>query len=229
MFGILSRQCLCTSKRVWAAPAPVCSSLLPAGQLAVFGAGWTARGQCTKRTGLGDFLAEIGIPTNAATKMAGRANLQKSRVSTTRTNYNGLAATLGSEGALAAICRSSNLLKSPPETTSGAHAAYVDIHGADGAAQAILKNPNLLCSPAANIKKVQKTLVEFLSADGAAELISQAPAVLNSGPDTAEGVLKAIVDVMGADQAAVAILKTLLCYQPVLTLSRAAIRQLSMF
>ena len=69
-----------------------------------------------------DFLGEIGVPDTAAVQMAGIAHLQKSRVSTLRTNYTGLVATLGSEDALRGILKSYVLLQSPPDTTAGANA-----------------------------------------------------------------------------------------------------------
>merc|ERR1712166_974675 len=120
MFGIVSRGCTFASRRVWATP-PLSVGFSPLALSAVFGAGKTARGKCTKSVELADFLAEIGVPDKDVVRMADIAHLQKYRVSTIRTNYSGLVATLGAEGALGGILKSYALLLSPSDTTSGAH------------------------------------------------------------------------------------------------------------
>ena len=61
MFGIVSRRCASTSRRVWATP-PLSVGFSPLALSAVFGAGQTARGKCTKSVELADFLAVIGVP-----------------------------------------------------------------------------------------------------------------------------------------------------------------------
>merc|ERR1712086_226630 len=96
----------------------------------------TVSGKGTKSVELADFLAEIGVPDKDVVRIAGSSNLQKYRVSTLRTNYTGLVATLGAEGALGGILKSYGLLTSPPDTTSSAYAAWMDILGADRAAAA---------------------------------------------------------------------------------------------
>merc|ERR1712086_998917 len=170
MFGIVSRRCTFASRRVWANP-PLSVGSSPLALSAVFGAGKTARGKCTKSVELADLFAEIGVPDKDMVRMAGIAHLQKSSVSIIRTNYTGLVATLGAEGALGGILKSYSLLETPPDTISGAHDAWVDILGADGAAAAILKNPAVLISPGDNIKGAHKELVDILGADGAAAAI----------------------------------------------------------
>merc|ERR1712166_1412466 len=134
MFGIVSRRCASASRRVWATP-PLSVGSFPLALSAVFGAG-TVRGKCTKSVELADFLAEIGVPDKDVVRMADSAVLHKSRVSTIRTNYTGLVATLGAEGALRGILQVSGLLRYSSDTTSDAHAAWVGILGADGAAAA---------------------------------------------------------------------------------------------
>merc|ERR1712086_950706 len=158
MFGIVSRRCTFASRRVWATP-PSSVGSSPLALSAVFGAGKTARGKCTKSVELADFFADIGVPDKDVVRMAGTAHLQKSSVSIIRTNYSGLVATLGAEGALAGILKSYSLLETPPDTISGAHAAWVRILGADGAAAAILQNATVLRSPAATMKGAHKALV----------------------------------------------------------------------
>merc|ERR1712166_88444 len=185
MFGIVSRGCASTSRRVWAAP-PLYVGSFPLALSAVFGAG-TARGKSTKSVELADFLAEIGVPEKTAAKMAGIAQLQKYRVSTIRDNYSGLVATLGAEGALGGILKNYSLLKAPPDTTASAHSTWIDILGADGAAAAILKNPAVLISPAETMKGSHKALENILGADGAAAAILQNPGVLISPADTIMG------------------------------------------
>merc|ERR1712086_1128787 len=161
MFGIVSRRCTFASRRVWATP-PLSLGFSPLALSAVFGAGKTARGKCTKSVELADFFTEIGMPDKDVVRMADIAHLQKYRVSTIRDNYSGLVATLGAEGALGGILKSYSLLQSPSDTTSSAHAAWVGILGADGAAAAILKNPDVLTSPAATIKGAHTALVDIL-------------------------------------------------------------------
>ena len=156
---------------------------------------------------LADFFSEIGVPDKIAVQMAGRELLQKSSISTIRTNYDGLAAILGDEGALEAICKVYSLLLSPPETTSGALTAWADILGADGATMAILKSPGVLTSPAGTIKGGHEALVEILGADGAAETVLHCPAVLNAPAETIKGAHKTLVDILGAVEAAMAILQ----------------------
>jgi len=205
MFGIVSRRCASASRRVWATP-PLSVGSFPLALSAVFGAG-TARGKSTKSVELADFLAEIGVPEQTAAKMAGIAQLQKYRVSTIRTNYTGLVATLGTEGALGGILKSYSLLMSPPDTISGAHEAWVTILGADGAAAAILKTPNVLISPGDNIKGAQKALEIILGADRAAAAIIKSPQVLMPTADTMKSAHQALVDILGADRADETILK----------------------
>ena len=106
-------------------------------------------------------MADINVPGKDVVRMAGIATLQKYRVSTLRTNYSGLVATLGAEGALEAILKSFALLRSPAETIKGAHEALVGVLGADGAAVAILQSPNVLRSPADTIKGANKALLDI--------------------------------------------------------------------
>ena len=206
MFGIVSRGCASASRRVWATP-PLSVGSSPLALSAVFGAG-TARGKCTKSVELAHFLAEIGVPGKDVVRMAGIAQLQNRSVSTIRTNYSGLVATLGAEGALGGILKSYGVLLAPSDTTSSAHAAWVDILGADAAANAIIQSPNVLTSPGETIEAAHKALVEVLGADGAAAAILQSSNVLRAPADTIKGAHLALVDALGADRAAAAILQS---------------------
>merc|ERR1712166_1436404 len=120
MFGIVSRGCTFASRRVWATP-PLSVGFSPLALSAVFGAGKTARGKCTKSVELADFLAEIGVPDKDVVRIAGNATLQKSSVSTIRDNYSGLVVALGAEGALGGIVKSYSMLLAPSDTTLSAH------------------------------------------------------------------------------------------------------------
>merc|ERR1712166_1091463 len=139
MLGIVSRRCGSASKMVWATP-PSSLGFSPLALSRVRCAA-TVRGKGTKSVELADFFTEIGVPDKDVVRMAGTAQLRKHRVSTLRTNYSGLVAVLGAEGALGGILKTYGLLKAPPDTISGAHAAWMDILGADGAAAAICTNP----------------------------------------------------------------------------------------
>jgi len=203
MFGAAFRRCA-FARACAPSAAPVGFSPLALSTVRCAG---TVSGKGTRSTELAGFLTEIGVPDKVAVQMAGRALLQKSSISTIRTNYDGLVATLGAEDALEAICKGPSLLLSPPETTSGALTACADILGADGATAAILKSPGVITSPAGTIKGSHEALVEVLGAEGAAETILHCPAVLNAPAETIKGAHEALVNILGDDGAAQAILK----------------------
>ena len=144
MFGSVRRGCASASRMIWATP-PLSVSSLPLASSAVrCASGGTAGGKGTKSIELKRFLAEIKLPDKVAARIAGRAEIQKSSVSTLRTNYNGLVAILGAEGALDTISRNCGVLTSSPENVSATQKTLVEIMGADRAADAILKGPDVL-------------------------------------------------------------------------------------
>merc|ERR1712166_861471 len=178
MFGCVLRRCAFVGVRA-CAPSSWSVGFSPLALSTVRSAG-TVSGEGTRGSiGIADFLIKAGMPEKAATQVA-CTRLQNRTLSDMRTNYDGLVAVLGTEGALQAIPRAYSLLETPPETTFGAHAALVELLGADGAADVIRKTPNVLRSPGEPIKRAHKALVNILDADGAADAILQSPAVLRS-------------------------------------------------
>ena len=143
MFGSVRRGCASASRRIWATP-PLSVSSLPLASSAVRCASGAAGGKGTKVIELKRFLAMIKVPDKVAARIAGRAEIQRISVSTLRTNYNGLVAILGAEGALDTISRNCGLLTSSPENVSTTRNILVEIMGADRAADAILKGPDVL-------------------------------------------------------------------------------------
>lgn len=205
MFGIVFRRCVFVDVRA-CAPSQSCSVGFSPLLSVVRGAG-TVSGKGTKSVDIAHFLAGRGMAEKAAIKIAGGAHLQKSSVSTIRTNYNGLVAILGSDSALEAIPRCHSLLETPPGTTSGAMEALEDILGADGAAEVIRKSPTILKAPGGTIKGAHLAWLNILGADVTVEVIHRNPAVLMALGTTIQGAHKAVVELLGAGGAAEAILQ----------------------
>ena len=164
--------------------------------------------RATKIVELSGFLTNLGMAEKTAAKMAGRAHLQGRNISTLQTNYDGLVAILGAEGALEAVSKCYGLLETPPGTTSGAQTVYVDIMGAENAAEAIRKRPSVLMAFAGTIKGAHAAAVRILGADKAAAAIHKAVSLLRTPGDTILGTHKEIVHILGDDRAAAAILQS---------------------